>query len=315
MEESGHKRPVLVDDGSLILYYNQYSYYCQKVVWALLEKDIKFNKYEVDVVNDEQFSEWFLELNPRGELPVLQNGLLVVAGSTRILDYLEENFPEAKSLALPRDVEKKIQLFKSTIDNLPIGVITIGSFLHPKTVVSPKSPFVQPVRYTILERDETISNRLLAYAEKFPAFSDVLERKAEFHDRKREVLATEQYYCTLLERLDDFMGELELHLAKVNVEHSWIVGRDITLVDIGLGCLLYRLYVLGLEDRFWANGKMSELAKYFEKIMATNSFQNTLPTKTSLLKTIWLNTPSTYKAGIAAFSFSSMIIGSTLLKR
>lgn len=221
----------------------------------------------------------------------------------------------AKSLALPIDVDQKIQLFKSTIDNIPIGVITIGSFLHPRTVVSPKSPFVQPVRYTILERDETISNRLRAYAEKFPAFSDVLHKKAEFHDKKREVLATEQYYSTLLEKLDELLGELELHLAKVNVEHSWIAGKDFSLVDIGLGCLLYRLYVLGLEDRFWAGGKMSELAKYFDKVMATNSFQSTLPTKTSLLKTIWLNTPSTFKAGIAAFSFSSMIIGSTLLKR
>lgn len=61
-------------------------------MWALIEKDISFNKYEVDVVNDEHFSEWFLELNPRGELPVLQSGLLVVTGSTRILDYLEANF-------------------------------------------------------------------------------------------------------------------------------------------------------------------------------------------------------------------------------
>ncbi|XP_055536652.1 ganglioside-induced differentiation-associated protein 1 [Wyeomyia smithii] len=315
MEETGTKRPEFVDDGSVILYCNQYNYYCQKVKWALLEKDIKFNKYEIDVSNDEHFSDWFLKMNPRGELPVLQNGLLVVNGSTRILDYLEENFPKAKSLAVPSNAEKKIQFFKSTIDKIPIGVITIGSFLHPKSVVSPKSPFVQPVRYTILERDETISNRLRACAAKFPAFSDVLLKKAEFHDRKREILMTEESYCSMLNRLDELMCELEFHLAKINIVHSWIAGENITLVDVGLGCLLYRLYVLGLEDRFWAGGKKPELAKYFEKIMMTSSFQNTLPTKTSLLKTIWLNTPSTYKAGIAAFSFSSMIIGSTLLKR
>ncbi|XP_058830778.1 ganglioside-induced differentiation-associated protein 1 [Topomyia yanbarensis] len=315
MEQPKRKRPEFSSGDSLILYCNQYSYYCQKVLWALYEKDIKFTKYEVDVANDEHFCEWFLELNPRGELPVLQSGLLVVPGSSRILDYLEEKFPQDKPLRLPWDVEQQIQRFKTTLDKIPIGVITIGSFLHPHTVVSPKSPFVQPVRYTILERDEHVSARLRSYASAFPAFSDVLLKKADFHDRKREVLTNEQYYRKLLDGLEELLSELELHLARKNVEHSWIAGKQFTLVDIALGCLMYRLYVLGLEDRFWAGGKMSELEKYFDKIMATKSFQSTLPTKTSLLKTIWLNTPSTYKAGIAAFSFSSMIIGSTLLKR
>ncbi|XP_058457638.1 ganglioside-induced differentiation-associated protein 1 [Malaya genurostris] len=313
--EPKHNRPELPDNDSLILYCNQYSYYCQKVLWALYEKDIKFTRYEVDVTNDEHFSEWFLTLNPRGELPVLQSGSLVVPGSNRILDYLEEKQSQDKQLKLPWNSDKQIRYFKNTLDKIPIGVITIGSFLHPRMVVSPKSPYVQPVRYTILERDELVSGRLRSYAEVFPAFSEALLQKADFHDRKRNVLASEAYFCKLLDGLEEFLSEMELHLARINVEHSWIAGHDFTLVDIGLGCLLYRLYVLGLEDRFWTGGKKTELERYFNKIMVSNSFQSTLPTKTSLLRTIWLNTPSSYKAGIAAFSFSSMIIGSQLLKR
>ncbi|XP_065075639.1 ganglioside-induced differentiation-associated protein 1 [Ochlerotatus camptorhynchus] len=315
MEDPKLKRPEIVSDDSLVLYSNQYSYYCQKVLWALNEKHISFTKYEIDVANDEHFSEWFLELNPRGELPVLQKGLLVVPGSSPILAYLEENYPKDKPLKLPRTAGGKIVNLKNTLEKLPIGVITMGSFLHPRTVVSPKSPFVQPVRYTILERDETTSGRLRDYAKLFPAFSEVLLRKADFHDRKREVLASEQYYLKLLDILDDVLDNAESELARSNDEGPWITGGEFTSVDISLGCLLYRLYVLGLEDRFWTAGKRPELEIYFNKTMATESFQNTLPTKTSLLKTIWLNTPSSYKAGIAAFSFSSMIIGSTLLKR
>ncbi|EDS33114.1 ganglioside-induced differentiation-associated protein 1 [Culex quinquefasciatus] len=284
------------------------------VLWALAEKDIQFTKYEVDVANDEHFSEWFLELNPRGELPVLQKGLMIVPGSGRILDFLEEKFPASKSLRLPLTADKKLASLKTTLDKLPIGVLTVGSFLHPNSVVSPKSPFVQPVRYTILERDESVSSRLRSYAESFPAFSNVLLKKAEFHERKREVLASSQYYASLLAGIDDFLAEVETLLAKVSTT-EWIAGDSCTLVDIGLGCLLYRLYVLGLEDRFWTGGKKPALEKYFRRILPSDNFQSTLPTKTTLLKTIWLNTPSTYKAGIAAFSFSSMIIGSTLLKR
>lgn len=313
MEESKIKRPEIVSDDSLVLYCNQYSYYCQKVLWALAEKDVKFTKYEVDVANDEHFSEWFLELNPRGELPVLQKGLMIVPGSGRILDFLEEKFPSSKSLRMPLKVDKKLASLKGTLDKFPIGVLTVGSFLHPNSVVSPKSPFVQPVRYTILERDESVSSRLRTYAESFPAFSGVLLKKAEFHERKREILGSSQYYVSLLNGIDEFLTEVESLL--VNGDSEWIAGDACTLVDIGLGCLLYRLYVLGLEDRFWTAGKKPLIEKYFHNILGSANFQSTLPTKTTLLKTIWLNTPSTYKAGIAAFSFSSMIIGSTLLKR
>lgn len=315
MENNQIKRPEIVDDDSLVLYCNQYSYYCQKVLWALAEKDIKFTKYEVDVANDEHFSEWFLELNPRGELPVLQKGLMIVPGSSRILDFLEEKFPSSNSLRLPLTADKKLCNLRITLDKLPIGVLTVGSFLHPNSVISPKSPFVQPVRYTILERDESISNRLRSYAEAFPAFSNVLLKKAEFHERKREILASNQYYGSLLNGMDDLLAEIETLLANAAPGNGWIAGESFTLVDIGLGCLLYRLYVLGLEDRFWTAGKKPALEKYFNRILSSDRFQSTLPTKTTLLKTIWLNTPSTYKAGIAAFSFSSMIIGSTLLKR
>lgn len=315
MEDQKLKRPQIVNDDSLVLYTNQYSYYCQKVLWALYEKDIRFTKYEVDVANDEHFSEWFLELNHRGELPVLQKGLLVVPGSSRILDYLEENYPKDKPLKFPHTADAKLANLKHTLDKLPIGVITMGSFLHPRTVVSPKSPFVQPVRYTILERDETTSGRLRDYAKQYPAFSEVLLRKADFHDKKREVLSNEQYYLKLLDILDDVFDDAESLLSSSVDEDPWITGSEFTIVDISLGCLLYRLYVLGLEDHFWTGGKRPHLEKYFNKTMASENFQKTLPTKTSLLKTIWLNTPSSYKAGIAAFSFSSMIIGSTLLKR
>lgn len=315
MEDQKLKRPEIVSDDSLVLYTNQYSYYCQKVLWALIEKNISFTKYEVDVANDEHFSEWFLELNHRGELPVLQRGLLVIPGSSRILDYLEENYPKDKPLKLPHAAQEKIAKLKNILDKLPIGVITVGSFLYPQTVVSPKSPFVQPVRYTILERDESTSDRLRDYAKQYPAFSEVLLRKADFHDRKRKVLANEQYYLKLLDILDDVFDDGESQLARSEDEDPWIIGNKFTVVDVSLGCLLYRLYVLGLEDHFWTSGKRPHMEKYFNKIMASESFQKTLPTKTSLLKTIWLNTPSSYKAGIAAFSFSSMIIGSTLLKR
>lgn len=60
------------------------------------EKQIKCTLYEVDVTNGEQFSDWFLELNPKGEVPVLQNGTFIVPSSGQIISYLEGNYKGGK---------------------------------------------------------------------------------------------------------------------------------------------------------------------------------------------------------------------------
>uniref|UniRef100_A0A8W7P2B7 GST N-terminal domain-containing protein n=1 Tax=Anopheles coluzzii TaxID=1518534 RepID=A0A8W7P2B7_ANOCL len=315
MSEKRFKRPSVANGDGLILYCNQYSYYCHKVLQALHEKGIRFTKYEIDVTNDEHFSEWFLELNPRAELPVLQNGLLIVPGSNRILDYLEENYPKNKSLRMPNDTDKLVVGFRQTIERLPIGVITIGSFLHSQHTASPKFPFVLPVRQTILARDETLAHRLRAYATAYPAFAEVLLKKADFHDRKRGIIASEEYFCKLLTALDEFLTSVEQYLATIDVDRCWLAGTEdtFTMVDISLGTLLHRLYVLGLEDRFWGEGKRPQVARYFAKSCQRESFQCVLPSKVSILRTVWINTPPVYKAGLAAVS--SVLISSTLLKR
>ncbi|XP_035907839.1 ganglioside-induced differentiation-associated protein 1 isoform X1 [Anopheles stephensi] len=316
MFEKRFKRPSVANGDGLILYCNQYSYYCHKVLQALHEKGIRFTKYEIDVTNDEHFSEWFLELNPRAELPVLQNGLLIVPGSIRILDYLEENYPKNKPLRMPPGTDKLLLGFRQTIESLPIGVITIGSFLHPQHVGSPKFPFVLPVRQTILARDETLAQRLRTYATEYPAFAEVLLKKADFHERKRSIIASEEYFCKLLVALDEFLTSVEQYLATIdNLEACWLLGSDtFTMVDIGLGTLLHRLYVLGLEDRFWGTDKgRPNVGRYFTKVCARESFQSVLPSKVSILRTVWINTPPVYKAGLAAVS--SVLISSTLLKR
>lgn len=56
---------------------------------TLHEKNIDFEPLEVDITKGEQYSSWFLEINPRGEIPVLKVNNEIIPDSTRILDYLE----------------------------------------------------------------------------------------------------------------------------------------------------------------------------------------------------------------------------------
>lgn len=56
---------------------------------TLYEKNVDFEPLIVDITKGEQYSPWFLELNPRGEVPVLKVRNEVIPDSTRIIDYLE----------------------------------------------------------------------------------------------------------------------------------------------------------------------------------------------------------------------------------
>lgn len=58
---------------------------------ALYEKNIDFEPVVLDITKGEQYSPWFLEINPRGEIPVLKVGNQVIPDSTRILDFLDSH--------------------------------------------------------------------------------------------------------------------------------------------------------------------------------------------------------------------------------
>lgn len=59
---------------------------------ALHEKNLAFDEHIVDISKGVQYETWFLQLNPRGEVPVLQDTDKIIPDSNRIMDYLEDNF-------------------------------------------------------------------------------------------------------------------------------------------------------------------------------------------------------------------------------
>lgn len=63
---------------------------------ALYEKNLPFESQVVNIQKGEQYESWFLKLNPRGEVPVLQDTGKIIPDSARIIDYLEDNFSNGK---------------------------------------------------------------------------------------------------------------------------------------------------------------------------------------------------------------------------
>jgi glutathione S-transferase len=83
------------------LHWHPFSIIPRRVRIALREKKIPCEEVEVDLPAGAHRTPAFLRLNPFAQVPVLEDGDLVVAESVAILEYLEERFPEPA--LLPRD--------------------------------------------------------------------------------------------------------------------------------------------------------------------------------------------------------------------
>lgn len=101
------------------LYTNQFSPFARKVMLALNFKKLAYES--VDGLAKENHEELWL-INPRGEVPTLQDGDTVVSQSAHILAYLEDAYPEP-SIYPPAPSDRAIarrleHLFDTRVDAL-----------------------------------------------------------------------------------------------------------------------------------------------------------------------------------------------------
>ena len=75
------------------LHWHPFSIIPRRVRIALAEKGIDYESVEVDLPGGEHRGEGFRALNPFSQVPVLEDGDLVIAESVAILEYLEETHP------------------------------------------------------------------------------------------------------------------------------------------------------------------------------------------------------------------------------
>jgi len=80
-----------------------------KSMIALKEKGLPFESVYVDLHKFEQHSDWFLKLNPEGQVPVLEHDGVLVTHTTVINEYLEDAFPDAPPLR-PADSAGKARM-------------------------------------------------------------------------------------------------------------------------------------------------------------------------------------------------------------
>ncbi|XP_026762506.1 ganglioside-induced differentiation-associated protein 1 [Galleria mellonella] len=290
---------------NVLLYCNYYSFYSQKVLLALYEKNVDFEPFTVDITKGEQYSSWFLEINPRGEIPVLKVKDEIIPDSTRILDYLEvyldPELPPLINVSTDAKILNNINKYRELIEALPVGVITVGSFFHPHLCGRPKLPFILPVREVLKTGDLSSSKNLRKLAEENPKARGILLYKAEIQDKKHEILANEEEYLKILNIVDDVFSLIENEL-KTQTEGNWLCCEKFSIADVNLAILLQRLWELGLEGRFWTGGKRPLIENYFNRVKQRESFKRTIPSLLFHIKMIISSQPPAYLGAAGAVS-------------
>ncbi|XP_049874421.1 ganglioside-induced differentiation-associated protein 1 [Pectinophora gossypiella] len=303
---------------NIFLYCNYYSFYSQKVLMALYEKNVDFEPLMVDITKGEQYSSWFLEINPRGEIPVLKVNDNIIPDSTRILDhlelYLDPELPSLVNVSSDFKVVNNINKFRELIEALPSGVITVGSFFQPHLCGRPKLPFILPVRELLKTADMGSSNNLRKLAEENPKAKSILLYKAEIQDRKHEILTSEEEYIKVLNIVDRVLEEVEAQLKTQN-EGNWLCCENFSIADINLAVLLQRLWELGFEDRYWAKGKRPLLENYYERVKQRESFKKAIPNLPFHIKMIIMSQPPAYVGAAGVVSVGVVVTVFYILKK
>src|SRR3984957_7904163 len=173
----------------------------QKLRIFLNLKNIPWQSHLVDLHGNENFTPWFLGINPRGLVPVLVHDGAVHIESNDIIEYLEKTFPEPR--LIPEGHENEVAGLLKHEDDLHLDLRTL-SFRFVFAPPGPPKPAESLERYAASgsgtvrgakDRDKEIQiefweraacegfpdDKARASAQKFRAAFDALDNRLAQH--------------------------------------------------------------------------------------------------------------------------------------
>ena len=233
----------------LQLYHHGSSACAAKVRFTLEEKQLPWQGHYVDILKGEQFSEGYLKINPKGVVPVLIDGDLILPESTVICEYLEDKFSENPLLPATADARARIRLWTKAVDEE----------LHPACSAL---TYVVSHRHTILRNGVS-------------SFEDFVE-KGGSAGRAARMLKWQWVQKGInapgakekIQLFVDYLDKMEAALA----ENQWLCGSEFSLADVAMTPYVNRLAALAMES-LWEQGKRPKVAHWFQRIQARPAFQ------------------------------------------
>lgn len=186
----------------------------QKLRIYLNLKGIPWESHVIDLATNENWRPWYLGINPRGLVPAIVHDGAVHIESNDILEYLERAFPTPR--LIPAGMETKVNQLLRHEDDLHLDLRTL-SFRFVFDRPGPPKPAAALASYAT-NGAGTVGG--VTDPEKRVQI-DYWERAARegFPDAACQTSARK--FRQEFDRMNDALGQ-----------HSWLLGADLTVLDI-----------------------------------------------------------------------------------
>ena len=217
----------VLDWKGLHLLHFQTSACSQKTRIFLNLKNISWKSKSINLIFNENYSDWFLGINPRAQVPVLIDDGHVHIESNDIIQHLEKRFPQPN--LIPLKFKSDIPNFLKEEDNLHVDIRNISfRFLFGDNLRKKSDKLINKLRDdkgTILEREDTQKIKTLSF------YKHLNDNNGITNDSiKRSVLKFKKEY-------DAFENNLN--------KHEYLLGDDLSIIDIAWFIYTHRLYLSG----------------------------------------------------------------------
>lgn len=239
----------------------------QKLRIFLKEKNISWKSHHIDLVKGDNFSDWFLGINPRGVVPVLIDDGEVHIESNDIIKYLDEKFP--KNPLWPKEQNEKIEKFLKEENEIHIDLRNLTmKFIAPTFLMKKKEKDIENFKKasSLIENKRDLGkDAQVNYHEKFIKNNGVLSESV----------------TSSIEVFKDKLKAIENELVK----NKYIICDELTIVDIAWFIYLRRLETMGFRFK----REYPNLNKWFMKLKKNKNFYNEtlLPLPLTIISSIY----------------------------
>ena len=201
----------------------------QKLRIYLNLKNIDWKSHEVNLATGQNYSNWFLGINPNGLVPVLVDDGDVEIESNDILIYLEKKYPSPKLIYEIDTTKIEKELLEE--DDLHVDIRNIA------------------YRYMFNGLGKKSSKKLNNFEKhEFKADSELIKKKnkeIEFYRNYGESGITDEAIKESLKKFDQKYQKFNKQLGV----SKFLKGDEISILDIAWFIYTYRLYISGFPFR------------------------------------------------------------------
>jgi glutathione S-transferase len=182
-----------------------------KSMIPLKEKHLAFESVYVDLHKFEQHSEWFVAINPEGQVPVLDHDGVIITHTTVINEYLEDAFPDAPPLR-PNTPEgnARMRYWNKFVDEHVMNHVSMHGWHRMVGVIARG---VESGEFETLMERIPLPDQRKKWMDARSGFSDELLANATA-------------------KIEYAVDKVETQLAKT----PWLAGEMFTLADINFYC-------------------------------------------------------------------------------